>query len=139
MGTVRQRNTAPKSSALMPQYQRYIGHLYEHYAALYLQMHGLRLQRRRFHCRFGEIDLIMRDKQSYVFVEVRFRQNWHYGCGLESINAAKRRRIIKTAAWFMQQQTGNQDCRFDVVSISRPRLWPCITWIQNAFNTDDRY
>ena len=73
--------------------------------------------------RFGEIDLIMRDKQSYVFVEVRFRQSEHYGCGLESVNTPKRRRIIQTAAWFMQQQTDNQDCRFDVVSISRPRLW----------------
>jgi len=105
----------------------------------YLKSQGLKLVEKNFSGRHGEIDIIMLDKKTLVFVEVRFRKNNLFGGGLESITAAKQRKLRMTAELFLQQNTGYENARFDVVSMSNnnqtnQRKQPyCFDWIQNAF------
>lgn len=71
-----------------------------------------------------------------VFVEVRFRADTRLGSPLETITAAKQRKLIRTAHFFLQQHCGNRwpPCRFDVVGISGELdALPHIDWIANAF------
>ncbi len=63
----------------------------------YLKLKGLKLVEKNFSCRFGEIDIVMLDNKTLVFVEVRFRKNNLFGGGLESITATKQQKLRKTA------------------------------------------
>ncbi len=92
---------------------------------------GLRLIARNVRYRIGELDLIMRDQDMLVFVEVRFRRPSRFGSAAASVNGAKRRRLIRAAYCWMRQYSdgGIPSCRFDVVAIDGPR----IEWIKNAF------
>ena len=80
-------------------------------------------------CR-GEIDLVMRDKQATVFVEVRYRRSDCFGSALESVDARKQRRLITAAQHFLLTHKSNACCRFDVVGIGGDGE---INWIRNAF------
>lgn len=103
-------------------------------ACRYLQQQGLSLQQKNYSCKAGEIDLIMRERDLLVFVEVRFRKNSHFGNGAESITHHKRRKLITTARYYLQQLAGSPvACRFDVISISGPAQAPAIDWIKDAF------
>ena len=64
-------------------------------AAAWLIRHGLRSLARNFRCRLGEIDLVMRDGDTLVFVEVRCRRDCGYGSALESVTAGKQRRLLR--------------------------------------------
>jgi len=66
-------------------------------ALTYLLDQGLTLLHQNYYCRFGEIDLIMLDQDTLVFIEVRYRNNNKFGGALASINQTKQRKIIKTA------------------------------------------
>lgn len=103
----------------------------EERACALLQRRGLRLVERNFRCRLGEVDLIMADGATLVFVEVRYRGHRGFGSGAESVDARKRRRII-TAALTYLQRTGAHDrpCRFDVISVRGEAL----QWTRNAFD-----
>ncbi len=117
-------------------YQRHtIGQQAEDAACHYLKRQGLKLVHRRFHCRFGEIDLIMRDKACWVFVEVRCRADGALVSACESISAEKMRKIRKTAEFFLMQFDELPDCRFDVIamSYSRDKIGYAIDWIPDAF------
>ena len=106
----------------------------EQLASHYLQQHGLILLEKNYHCRQGEIDLIMQDQQTLVFVEVRYRKSARYGSALESVDLAKQSRIITTAQNYLQQnKTKHSACRFDVIAISPTTTTPEITWITDAF------
>ncbi|ROH84110.1 YraN family protein [Pseudomethylobacillus aquaticus] len=100
-------------------------------AADYLQHQGLRLLERNFRSRYGEIDLIMQDSQTLVFVEVRLRRHADYGGALASITADKQRKLRITADYYLQSH-GNQPCRFDVILMSSLATGD-IEWICNAF------
>jgi putative endonuclease len=113
-----------------------IGREAEDKALDYLKKQGLQLVRRNFNCRVGEIDLIMRDKNYLVFVEVRSRVSDSFGGGIGSITAFKKRKLIKTASYYtMCNKNSNQyPLRFDVVSLDgKPGK---VTWIKDAFNAD---
>ncbi|MCK5810203.1 MAG: YraN family protein [Cocleimonas sp.] len=103
----------------------------EQLACDYLQSKGLQLLQRNFFSRYGEIDLIMRDKKTTVFIEVRYRKNRHYGGAAASVTPAKQQRIIKTALSYQQQNIMPDGMRFDVVAVEGTA--PKIEWIQNAF------
>jgi len=107
------------------------GYAAERRALRYLKKNGLRLICRQYQCRWGEIDLIMRDQGYLVFIEVRYRQHHDFGTALDTITLAKQHRIIKTAQFYLQQQQlYNQiDCRFDTIGINQQQ----IEWCQNAF------
>lgn len=102
-------------------------------ALSHLENHGLRLVDRNFRIRGGEIDLIMRDDSTLVFVEVRQRSRSDFGGAGASITAAKRRRIILAARHFLARRRGDFACRFDCVLFDGERL----EWLRDAFRADD--
>ena len=111
------------------------GKFAENAACNYLKKHGLKLIMRNYSCRYGEIDIIMWDKEILVFVEVRARTNQNFLASLESINCAKQNKIIKTAIFYLQQkrQLNKIFYRFDVVAVKQIEGKLKFHWIQNAF------
>lgn len=110
----------------------------EEAALKHLSQAGLRLLTRNYLCRGGEIDLIMRDRHSLVFVEVRYRSRSGFATALESVGTIKQRRIIIAAHHYLQQQPeyNNLPCRFDVVAFdpdSRQSHPPRPLWLKDAF------
>jgi len=107
----------------------------------YLKNQGLKFLQKNFRGRQGEIDLIMLDKKTLVFVEVRYRKNNDYGGALASITPLKQRHILTTAEFFLQQHPQYKNARIDVVGMSKkPDNDACDTsdeynyeWIKNAF------
>ncbi|WP_223669448.1 YraN family protein [Kangiella shandongensis] len=107
----------------------------ERYVEKYLTQQKLRLVERNFSSRYGEIDLIMEDGDTLVFIEVRFRANTNHGSGAETVDYRKQQKIIKTAQFFLQQQKKYQqlNCRFDVVSVTLGHKSLSADWLKNAF------
>ena len=104
----------------------------EQTAYRYLLRQGLRPVTRNYRCRRGEIDLIMRDGDSLVFIEVRYRCGAGFGGGAESVDRRKREKIIRCALYYLQQHPREQQrpARFDVVSLDGGQG---LHWIRNAF------
>lgn len=107
----------------------------EHKALDYLKSQGLSYVTRNYRCRCGEIDLIMRDHDYLVFIEVRARANRNFGGGLASITYTKQQKIIKTASYYLLENKlyDRVAIRFDAISIDGHA--GSITWIQDAFRT----
>jgi putative endonuclease len=103
---------------------------FEDLALAYLQRQGLRLQARNYTCRMGEIDLVLLDGATVVFVEVRQRSDRTFGGAAESITGRKRSKIIATARHFLARQPSLPACRFDAVLIDGAGR---IDWIRDAF------
>jgi putative endonuclease len=107
-------------------------------ARTHLERHGLRLLAQNWLCRRGELDLVMLDGDTVVFVEVRYRRHEAWGGALESVDARKRGKLASAAALFLQQEArwAKHPCRFDVVAISPSgESSSRLNWIQNAFDT----
>ena len=104
-----------------------------------LRRRGLRTVDRNFHCRAGEIDLIMLDGPVLVFVEVRYRRSNRFGSGADSVTPVKQRRIITAARQFLGRRRSHRErpCRFDVVSIGNGSTGIELNWIRAAFDADD--
>ncbi|MGN0484542.1 MAG: YraN family protein [Lachnospiraceae bacterium] len=100
-------------------------------AAEYLQQQGYRILEQNYRCRQGEIDLIAKDGEYLVFVEVKYRTQDSCGEPAEAVTAYKQRKISRTALFYCMKHSLPEDtpCRFDVVSI----LGDQIELIQNAF------
>jgi putative endonuclease len=103
----------------------------------HLMAHGARLLQRNFRSRRGEIDLIVQDRDSVVFVEVRYRTNPNYGSGAESVDLRKQSRLIACAQHYLQvnPDTAHMPCRFDVIAINGSD--GSLTWIRNAFDSSN--
>ena len=101
----------------------------EQEAVEYLLRQGLQLVARNFRCRGGEIDLIMRDGATLVFVEVRARSRVDFGGAAESISTAKQGRIILAARHYLARHGVDAPCRFDAVLLQAGRL----QWLRAAF------
>lgn len=106
-----------------------LGKAYEDAAEAYLGARGLRTLARNWRCKGGEIDLVMRDGDVLVFVEVRARQDARYGGAAASITAAKRARLVHAARLYLAHLADTPPCRFDAVLIEGGRL----TWLRDAF------
>lgn len=104
-------------------------------ACEYLQAQGLTLVERNYSCKCGEIDLIMQDKYTTVFVEVRYRRNSHFGSGAESVDRRKQAKLLATAEHYLQQhpKAAQNICRFDVVALTTENKQHIIDWIEDAF------
>jgi len=102
----------------------------EQLAARFLQQHGLKLLDSNFRCRFGEIDLILRDGETLVFAEVRQRKNNDFGGAAASIDRHKQQRLVLTAQHYIASTPCIPPCRFDAVLIDASGN---IEWIKNAF------
>lgn len=115
---------------------RKIGSLAEQHACDYLVAQGLKWVMSNYSCRLGEIDLIMRDKDYLVFVEVRARVSNAFGGALASVTYNKRQKLIKTASLYLSVNKLNdkQPIRFDILSMEGAP--PSISWVKNAFGAD---
>ena len=102
----------------------------EHDAARFLERHGLAIVARNYRTRFGEIDLVARDGETLVFVEVRLRSSERFGGGAESIGGHKRRRIVAAARQYLTRLRPEPPCRFDVVTLDRGAP----EWLRGAFD-----
>jgi putative endonuclease len=100
-------------------------------AAAFLECQGLTILARNYRCRLGEIDLIARDREATVFVEVRSRASSAFGGAAASITAAKRQRLLKAARHYISQQRSVPQCRFDALLIEGDP--PRIEWLRYAF------
>ena len=113
-----------------------MGFAAEEQARKYLGQQGLTWLESNYSCRLGEIDLIMRDKEYLVFVEVRARASNAYGSAVHSVTHSKRQKLLRTATLYLQTKKlyDKLPCRFDVVSLDGNT--PQLTWIKNAFGVD---
>jgi putative endonuclease len=104
----------------------------ERQAADWLQAKGLKLIERNMRSRFGEIDLIMEDGATLVFVEVRYRGRNDYGGAAASVTATKQARLRRAIGVYIARHphAGSRTLRADVVAISGAGE---IEWIPNAF------
>lgn len=115
------------------------GARWESFACRHLSDRGLEIIARGYRCRLGELDIVCRDGETLVIVEVRARSTGAYTTALGSISRGKRRRIVNAARYFLMRnpQWFHRPLRFDVVAIDgvdtdEPRL----TWVRNAFDSD---
>ncbi len=104
----------------------------EHEAGQFLQTKGLKPIINNYRCPYGEIDLIMQEGDVLVFIEVRSRNQQHYGGALESIDRRKRQKLLKSVNHYLQkhQLLDKIDCRMDVIGFSNN----AIEWIKDAFS-----
>ena len=100
-------------------------------AETYLKKHGLKTEARNFSCKHGEIDLVMRDKETIVFVEVRFRKHSHYGGARGSVTWQKQQKVRRSAEQYLVQKKIYEKfpVRFDVMALSAEKY----EWIKGAF------
>ena len=108
----------------------------EQLAANFLGLQGLLLQTCNFQNRRGEIDLIMTENDTWVFVEVKYRKNSHFGGALAAVSVKKQQKIKQCAEFYLQQAGLNEyntPCRFDVIAMQGDINKPEITWLKNAF------
>ncbi|MDE6276293.1 MAG: YraN family protein [Clostridia bacterium] len=102
----------------------------ENAAVEYLKKQGYTILERNFSTKVGEIDIIVQDKDTIVFVEVKARENTKFGQPIESITPQKVHHIIRTAQWYLTaKRKYNSPCRFDVVEVLRGE----VTHTKNAF------
>jgi putative endonuclease len=114
------------------------GQAAEALARQFLEQRGLRLLAQNWRCRLGELDLVMLDSDTVVFVEVRYRRYSAWGGAAESVDARKREKLSRAAQHFLQQESrwARHPCRFDVIAITADSPAPApLNWIQNAFDT----
>ena len=99
-------------------------------ALAWLTARGCRLETRNYRSRFGEIDLIVREGATLVFVEVRKRSRHDFGGAAASITASKQAKLLTTARQYLAQLGREVPCRFDAVLIDGAGH---IEWLRNAF------
>ena len=105
----------------------------------FLLERGLRALARNAGARGGELDLVMLEGETVVFVEVRYRGSAAFGGGAASVDAGKRRRLVHAARAFLHRhpQFADAPCRFDVIDACGDPLSPRMEWIRDAFRADD--
>jgi putative endonuclease len=109
------------------------GALAETAAELWLRDQGLSTVARNWRCKGGEIDRVMLDGATLVFVEVRLRSRVDFGGAAASITPRKQQRIVLAAQLFLMQhpQFQRHACRFDVMLATAPDAW---SWLRDAFS-----
>ena len=113
--------------------KRETGDIHEQDAANYLQSRGLKLLASNHSSRHGEIDLIMQDQETLVFIEVRYRRNRNFGGAAISVTPKKQRKIALTALHYLQKhKKTNTPCRFDVIAVTGEgtleQHWICLLY-----------
>ncbi|RMN84956.1 hypothetical protein ALQ52_00075 [Pseudomonas cannabina pv. alisalensis] len=110
----------------------------EAYALQYLQQQGLQLIEQNWLCKRGELDLVMLDGDTVVFVEVRYRRHAGWGGAVESVDFRKQEKLVTAAQLFLQQvpDWADHPCRFDVIAIEgTPGTAAPLNWIRSAFDS----
>jgi putative endonuclease len=112
-----------------------VGARFEQRALDCLEHAGLKRVESNYRTRFGELDLVMRDGDTLVFVEVRYRRHANFGGGAASVGSAKREKLVRAAQGFLQAhpQFASMPCRFDVVAFDGDAGAPSCDWQRAAF------
>ncbi len=115
-------------------FKRRVGNIAEQRAKEYLEQQGYACIEQNYLAKIGEIDIIMRDDTTLVFVEVRYKQNPFTVSPLASITKSKQNKLMRTAQLYLQQhrQYAHMLYRFDVVGVSGSLKYPSIEHIENA-------
>lgn len=114
---------------------RAVGEAFEKRARRELERAGLTLLAANYTTRHGEIDLVMRDGGSIVFVEVRYRVRAGQGSAMASVTAGKQAKLIRAASLWLaaHPRQAQLPCRFDVVSYDGPAEGTRMAWERGAF------
>ena len=104
----------------MKRYRQAIGKLGEHKAGNYLKRRGYQILETNYRTKAGEIDLIAKEKDCLVFVEVKTRTNAEYGTPAEAVSFYKQQHMINSARYYLARQGGECECRFDVIEVIVP-------------------
>ena len=107
----------------------------EERACRHLQQQGLALAERNYRSPFGEIDLVMQERDTLVFVEVRYRARGDFGSAAETVDARKQARLRATAEHYRQNtpRASKKACRFDIVAITGDGEDGDFRWLRNVF------
>lgn len=108
-------------------------------AAVFLQAQGLVPLDSNAHARGGELDLVMRDGSTVVFVEVRYRAHAAFGGAAASVDVHKRRKLVHAAQAYLTRHpdVAEAPCRFDVIAASGEPASPQFDWLRDAFRADE--
>ncbi|HSP59407.1 MAG TPA: YraN family protein [Halomonas sp.] len=109
------------------------GEAIERIAASWLVKRGLKLLACNQHAKGGELDLVMQDGDTLVFVEVKHRTTSRHGHPLETVTLAKQRRLVKAALFYLQRNRLSCPCRFDVLAVTGQSPAFAFHWVQGAF------
>lgn len=105
------------------QNKKAVGKAYEALATAYLINKGYEIVVNNYRCKMGEIDIIAKDQETLVFVEVKYRKTTTFGSPGEAVNYPKRQKIIGVARWYLRQHYQTEvNCRFDVIEILDKQL-----------------
>ncbi len=110
-----------------------LGEKGEELAVRFLKKKGYKIIKQNYKTRIGEIDIIARDGNALVFIEVKTRESIEYGLPFEAINSAKKRKIANVALLYLKRLKEIPPCRFDVVSIYYKQDNPEFELIKDAF------
>jgi putative endonuclease len=112
-----------------------LGRKGERLAVRHLRRKGYRILKRNFHTRRGEIDIVARQGDQIVFVEVKTARGTSYGVPRDWVDPRKQARIIYAAVVYLAlQKIQDAECRFDVIAIELNRKRPRLTHVINAFS-----
>ena len=126
----------------MLSYKKQIGDKGEKLAEDFLKRKEYEIIQRNYRCRMGEIDIIAKQDDVIVFVEVRTKQTESFGPPEQSVTSGKINRITKAALSYLQEkELAGRTCRFDVIAIMFPKgsREPRIDHIENAFELSRKY
>ncbi len=126
-----------KTNRLKASNKREFGESLEKLAAQQLVQQGVKIVAENYLCKMGEIDIIARDNQDLVFIEVRYRKSDAYGGSLASVDKKKQQRVILAASHYLQKHklTNKIACRFDVIAITGSLNQLRYNWIKGAFSS----
>lgn len=107
----------------------------ERHAERFLRAQGLHPITRNFRCRLGEIDLIMRDGNTLVFIEVRLRKHRTFGHAAETVTWHKQQKLLRAAQHYLLQRSSQPlpECRFDVIAFDGKEALAAPLWYKDAF------
>lgn len=109
--------------------RRKTGTAYEKIAADYLRKQGIKIREMNYRISQGEVDLIGEDRDTIIFIEVKYRRTASYGYPWEAVSINKQKRICKVARQYCYSKRIKKQARYDIISICGEE----ITWFKNAF------
>lgn len=116
-------------------FRKRVGDFGEVLAQTLLENKGYEIVETKYHTRFGELDIVARDRETLVFVEVKTRVGTEYGSGLVALTKSKQRHLIRAALSYLQQRGfQNRSCRFDLLALTLDRQGRLVDsdWVVNA-------
>lgn len=116
-------------------FRKRLGDYGEVLARTLLEKKGYEIIETKYHTRFGELDIVARDQETLVFVEVKTRMGTEYGSGLVALTKSKQRHLIRAALSYLKQRgLQNRSCRFDLLALTLDRQGRLVDsdWVVNA-------